>query len=44
MNAVFHISFKANSCDYKSVVRRTTDGISGHMFLEVENFSPQVPS
>ncbi|CAH8261205.1 unnamed protein product [Arabidopsis lyrata] len=44
MNAIFHISFRANSCDYTSVVRRTTDEISGHMFLEVENFSPQVPS
>lgn len=37
MNAIFHISFRANSCDYTSVVRRTTDWISGHMFLEVDS-------
>ncbi|CAE5967965.1 unnamed protein product [Arabidopsis arenosa] len=44
LNAIFHISFRANSCDYTSVVRRTTDWIPGHMFLEVENFSREVPS
>ncbi|XP_010480497.1 PREDICTED: uncharacterized protein LOC104759245 [Camelina sativa] len=35
MNAIFHISFRANSCDYITVVRRTIDGVEGHMFLEV---------
>ncbi|XP_010467962.1 PREDICTED: UPF0725 protein At3g44770-like [Camelina sativa] len=45
MNAIFHISFKANCRDYTSVVRRTVDGFSGHMRLEVNTteidcFSP----
>ncbi|XP_010463657.1 PREDICTED: UPF0725 protein At3g44770-like [Camelina sativa] len=34
-NAIFHISFEANCRDYTSVVRRTVDGVSGHMQLEV---------
>ncbi|XP_010417161.1 PREDICTED: UPF0725 protein At3g44770-like isoform X2 [Camelina sativa] len=34
-NAIFHISFRANCRDYTSVVRRTVDGVSGHMQLEV---------
>ncbi|XP_010480657.1 PREDICTED: UPF0725 protein At3g44770-like [Camelina sativa] len=36
MNAIFHISFRANSCDYITVVRRTIDWVPGHMFLEVD--------
>ncbi|CAN8231297.1 unnamed protein product [Cochlearia groenlandica] len=33
-DAIFHISFTANHRDYTAVVRRTTDGNSGHMRLE----------
>ncbi|XP_010462896.1 PREDICTED: UPF0725 protein At3g44770-like [Camelina sativa] len=36
MNAIFHISFRANSFDYTSVVRRTTILVPEHMFLEVD--------
>ncbi|XP_010463569.1 PREDICTED: UPF0725 protein At3g44770 [Camelina sativa] len=36
MNAIFHISFSVNCRDYTTVVRRTTDGLPGHMRLEVE--------
>lgn len=35
-NAIFHISFSAMRRDYRSVVRRTTDGITGHMILDVK--------
>ncbi|XP_010480658.1 PREDICTED: UPF0725 protein At3g44770-like [Camelina sativa] len=36
MNAIFHISFRTNSYDPTFVVRRTTDRVPGHMFLEVD--------
>ncbi|XP_010501591.1 PREDICTED: UPF0725 protein At3g44770-like [Camelina sativa] len=36
MNAIFHISFRVNSFDYITVVRRTIDRVPGHMFLEVD--------
>ncbi|XP_010417283.1 PREDICTED: UPF0725 protein At3g44770-like [Camelina sativa] len=35
MNAIFHISFRANCRDYRCIIRRTTDGLPGHMRLEV---------
>ncbi|KFK33907.1 hypothetical protein AALP_AA5G076400 [Arabis alpina] len=34
-NAIFHIRFSAKGRDYTSVVRRTTDGITGHLILEI---------
>ncbi|KAL0715667.1 hypothetical protein Bca4012_064989 [Brassica carinata] len=34
-NAIFHINFTAKSCDYISVVRRTKDGRTGHIILEI---------
>ncbi|XP_023638345.1 UPF0725 protein At3g44770 [Capsella rubella] len=43
-NAIFHINFSAKSCDYKSVVRRTMDGISGHIILEISSCRVDQPS
>ncbi|XP_010503125.1 PREDICTED: UPF0725 protein At3g44770-like [Camelina sativa] len=43
-NAIFHINFSAKSRHYKSVVRRTMDGISGHMVLEVNSWVNDQPS
>ncbi|VYS59359.1 unnamed protein product [Arabidopsis thaliana] len=37
-NAIFHINFNAKSCDYKSVLRRTTDGKPGHIVLEINTW------
>ncbi|KAL9293816.1 putative protein MS5 [Arabidopsis thaliana] len=34
-NAIFHINFNAKNCDYKSVLRRTTDGKPGHIFSKL---------
>ncbi|CDY64673.1 BnaC08g46650D [Brassica napus] len=38
-NAIFHINFTAKSCDYISVVRRTTDGRTGHIILEISTWT-----
>ncbi|CAH8267434.1 unnamed protein product [Arabidopsis lyrata] len=43
-NAIFHINFSAKSCDYKSVVRRTTDGKPGHIVLEINTWKNDQPS
>ncbi|XP_010514802.1 PREDICTED: UPF0725 protein At3g44770 isoform X2 [Camelina sativa] len=43
-NAIFHINFSAKSRLYKSVVRRTMDGISGHMVLEINRWVNDQPS
>ncbi|CAD5324870.1 unnamed protein product [Arabidopsis thaliana] len=37
-NAIFHINFNAKNCDYKSVLRRTTDGKPGHIVLEINTW------
>lgn len=37
-NAIFHINFSAKSCDYKSVVKRTMDGKTGHIVLEINSW------
>ncbi|KAL0853785.1 hypothetical protein Bca101_058937 [Brassica carinata] len=38
-NAIFHINFTAKSCDYISVVRRTKDGRTGHIILEISTWT-----
>ncbi|CAF2106356.1 BnaC08g04280D [Brassica napus] len=38
-NAIFHINFTAKSRDYISVVRRTTDGKTGHMILQISTWT-----
>ncbi|KAF2590037.1 hypothetical protein F2Q70_00038228 [Brassica cretica] len=38
-NAIFHINFTAKSCDYISVVRRITDGRTGHIILEISTWT-----
>ncbi|CAN6898212.1 unnamed protein product [Brassica oleracea] len=38
-NAIFHINFTAKSCDYISVVRRTTDGRTRHIILEISTWT-----
>ncbi|EOA24235.1 hypothetical protein CARUB_v10017471mg [Capsella rubella] len=43
-NAIFHITFSAKSRNYKSVVRRTMDGISGHIVLEINSCRVDQPS
>lgn len=41
-NAIFHINFSADNYDYNSVVRRTMDGISGQMGLEISSWFDQL--
>ncbi|CAH2060315.1 unnamed protein product [Thlaspi arvense] len=37
--AIFHISFRAKGCDYKSVLRRTADGkAAGHILVEINSW------
>ncbi|CAN6898350.1 unnamed protein product [Brassica oleracea] len=38
-NAIFHINFTAKSRDYISVVRRTTDGKTEHMILQISTWT-----
>ncbi|CAL9247701.1 unnamed protein product [Arabidopsis halleri] len=40
-NAIFHINFSAKGRDYRSVVRRSTDGKTGHILLEVKSWADQ---
>ncbi|CAH8337208.1 unnamed protein product [Eruca vesicaria subsp. sativa] len=40
-NVIFHINFTAKSCDYISVVRRTRDGHSGHIILQISTWTVQ---
>ncbi|CAH8267437.1 unnamed protein product [Arabidopsis lyrata] len=40
-NAIFYINFRAKSRDYRSVVRRTTDGKTGHIILEINCWDDQ---
>ncbi|KAG2314325.1 hypothetical protein Bca52824_017447 [Brassica carinata] len=38
-NAIFHINLTAKSRDYISVVRRTTDGKTGHIILQISTWT-----